>query len=167
MPTVTETAECLAIILPLFPTLRLSESDSIAMARAWQRQFADVPVTEFLAVLDEAARESGAFFPSFGLVCEVMARRVAGPSRPGLEAWGDVLAKVREHGYLRQPTFEDPLVARLVSVFGWMNICMSEEGMVDRAHFIRAYDALAQTARRETLQLAGRWAPQLEEGTDP
>ena len=68
---------------------------------------------------------------------------MVGQPRTGLEAWGDVLAAVKEYGYMRSPFFEDELVDRAVKAMSWREICLSEEPMVVRAHFIKAYESMA------------------------
>ncbi len=61
---------------------------------------------------------------------------------------------------------------------GWRNLCMSEEAMADRAHFIKSYEQerdmafddarlppdliqLAQTRRTQAAQILGRVTQQL------
>lgn len=61
------------------------------------------------------------------------------------EAWGEVLEAIRKYGYynpteglnsLREP------VREIVRRMGWRDLCMSENGMADRAHFLRMYETL-------------------------
>lgn len=66
--------------------------------------------------------------------------------KSGVEAWGEVLDEVRGIGSYGYPRFDDPVTQRIVDGIGWRNICLSEEPMVERAHFIKAYE---QAARRE------------------
>lgn len=63
--------------------------------------------------------------------------------RSGIEAWGDVLEQVRDVGYIGQPRFSDPIVAHIVKSMGWKNICLDEDVMVMRAHFIKSYETVS------------------------
>lgn len=73
--------------------------------------------------------------------------------KTGLEAWEEVLDQVRGVGSYGFPHFEDPLTARLVNSLGWHNICLSEEPMIERAHFIKAYESAAKREHDEARQL--------------
>ncbi|MFZ6029376.1 MAG: hypothetical protein ACOYYS_16820 [Chloroflexota bacterium] len=48
--------------------------------------------------------------------------------------------------------------AQAVGLFGWRYLCLSENPVADRSHFIQAYQALRENARRE-----GRRAQQVTE----
>lgn len=86
-----------------------------------------------------------------------------GPVRPGGEAWGDVLEAIRNvGGYEPQPEFTDPVVAQVVTAFGWRALCFEGDGVADRARFIQAYDELAKQRRLEQvsgIQLPKRVGP--------
>ncbi len=73
--------------------------------------------------------------------------------RTGAEAWGDVLSEVKRVGSYKAPAFADPVTARVVAGIGWQNICMSEDMMADRAHFIKAYEASSKRDADEAQQL--------------
>jgi len=62
----------------------------------------------------------------------------------GMTAWGMVTRAIRNYGYYRQIEALKSMpqdVANIVENMGWQNLCMSENDMADRAHFIKAYDA--------------------------
>jgi len=85
------------------------------------------------------------FFPTVSELREVALSVSAPPPRSGVEAWGDVLREVRRVGYNGEPQFDDPAIAAVIEGFGWRNLCLDEEPMVLRAHFLRAYE---QCSRR-------------------
>lgn len=66
-----------------------------------------------------------------------------GRRRSGMDAMGDVIAAIRRVGVHRTPTFDDPIVARVVEQMGWANWCNSENIVADRAHGAKIYDTLA------------------------
>jgi hypothetical protein len=68
-------------------------------------------------------------------------------------AWRAVVTAVARHGCWGEPTFADPIVARVVSAMGWDQLCASTNVMADRAHFLQMYRAAREAA------LARRDAP--------
>ncbi|MFZ6029389.1 MAG: hypothetical protein ACOYYS_16885 [Chloroflexota bacterium] len=66
------------------------------------------------------------------------------------EAWAEVQAEIRRVGNAGQPQFSHALVAQAVGLFGWRYLCLSENPVADRSHFIQAYQALRENVRRET-----------------
>ena len=59
---------------------------------------------------------------------------------PG-EAWQQVMREISRVGSYGTPRFDDQRVAAAVNAVGWRAICMSEVVGVERAHFMRAYEA--------------------------
>lgn len=98
------------------------------------------------------------WFPTIAEIRQAAVEICAPARRSGAEAWGDVLAEVRRVGYRGAPKFIDTAVARVVSGMGWMTICMSENEMADRAHFIKAYE---QTQTRDADDM--RQLPEVRE----
>lgn len=80
-----------------------------------------------------------------------------GEVRAGGEAWGSVLKAIRGAGVYRRPgvdfKFADPVVLEAVLLFGWEELCSSENTVADRARFIELYDRIAEKSRRrETIE---------------
>jgi hypothetical protein len=87
--------------------------------------------------------------------------------RSGAEAWGDVQTAIKRHGRYHPPTgiggsldvgnydwtFKDPKVLALVKSLGWLYLCESEDGMADRAHFIKAYEQMQERADEALREL--------------
>src|SRR5579859_6961827 len=99
---------------------------------------------ELLAGAAKKCRATSKWFPTIAELRESAVSIAAPLVRSGADAWGDVLRAITAHGYLHAPgdgwDFEDRLVGRIVKGMGWRDLCLSEEGMVDRAHFIKAYE---------------------------
>jgi hypothetical protein len=72
------------------------------------------------------------------------------------EAWGEVLREVGRVGSWGIPKFSDPLIQSAVECVGWQAICSSEEIMIERAHFLKIYDSIAQ---RRRIEVIGNSAP--------
>ena len=69
------------------------------------------------------------------------------------EAWAVVQAEIRRVGYAGQPDFIHILVAKAVEMLGWRYLCLSENPVADRAHFVQAYQGLRENARRDARRL--------------
>ncbi len=62
----------------------------------------------------------------------------------GADAWGEVTRAIRNHGYydeLGAMESMSEITRKIVSRFGFKNLCVSENLIADRAHFIKAYEA--------------------------
>ena len=84
------------------------------------------------------------------------------------DAWGEVIKAINHFGHYRQEealaSMHEP-VALAVKRMGWRDLCLSENGMADRAHFLRIYetmekrtaeDNLLPAPLKETITLIGR-----------
>jgi len=94
------------------------------------------------------------------------------------EAWAEVLDVARDGGFRRGESFKKIYVAgqadaladgeicadlnvtagrlldrAVAAMGGWSSICMSENEMADRAHFMKIWEALAAKAQKETVRL--------------
>lgn len=109
--------------------------------RVYVEQLADIdPELLKLAVLK--CISDSKWFPAASELREAADALSSPPKRTGAEAWGDVLRAVAVFGYYHDPKFRDQIVAQVVESFGWKVLCMSENIMADRAHFIRAYETI-------------------------
>ena len=147
--TRAEAAEILGLLVAAFPAARpIGRDAEDARATLWEAMLAD---------LDAAATRGAAmrliatakFFPTIAEVRESVLAVTVGETRPGGDAWGDVLRSVGRFGAYRSPTFADPIVAEAVAALGWQEICLSENQVADRARFVDLYDRLAATRRKD------------------
>lgn len=128
----------------LYPAwwIKLDRRTQEATFAAWASMLEDIDIGPALAALKRHAA-TNKWPPSVAEIRAIVAESIHGRRRSGLDAWGDVKAAISRDGRYRSPTFADPLVARAVEAIGWHAICDSEDEMVERAHFAKAYDALA------------------------
>jgi len=137
----TDTLKVLATLAAGYPNFTLREET----VRVYAEMLADIDA-DILRSASAKCLADCKWFPTIAELRQAATELSRPRLRAGAEAWGDVLAEVRRVGSYGAPQFADPAVARVVAGMGWTNICMSEEQMADRAHFIKAYE---QTARRE------------------
>ena len=169
----------LLIIYPYQNRQLTSKQELTAFISAYHRILHDINAE----LLDAAALELGGtskFFPAaaelrqtaFGLKAIASGELTAG------DAWAMVSKAFGTHGHYQGiPDHFPPLVKRAVDAMGgWTELCMSKNGMADRAHFLKVYDTLDTRTKQETRmlpevsnvvkQLAEGMRPQLSDGTD-
>lgn len=79
-------------------------------------------------------------------------------SLPVTDAWDTVMSCVRYCGSYRETEAlekMDPTTRRVVESIGYRNLCMSENIMADRAHFIKLYEQIATRERQDNLLPVG------------
>jgi len=122
------------------------------------------------AVLQHMATNK--WFPAISELRGAVLAATAPAHRTAMEAWGEVLNAMNSGGMRMMgdgdgyypPAWSEPILARVVTMMGWRELCNSKDQMADRAHFMRAYDALVQREREDAnmlpmmRQLAGRLA---------
>jgi hypothetical protein len=82
------------------------------------------------------------FFPTVAEIREAVLK-VEQPNLPlPAEAWEEVIRQMRDIGYVGTPKFSHPLIEKAVQAMGgWISLCQSEDGMVDRAHFLKIFES--------------------------
>lgn len=123
--------------------------------KLWQQILAGITAPEAEAAIVSLAAEGKEFAPVVGVIRKralALRQQVTGsggvPS--GADAWAEVLRLIQRRGYMNPPEVEDcshPAVHRATETFGWMNLCLSENQMADRAHFIKFYEDISSRFR--------------------
>lgn len=178
MATLTEVSEVLAGAAAVYPNFKMAVGPD-AFARAWHRHVGHLPAAQLQAAMDRAVHESE-FFPTVHDVLKAHGK-LGSQQVVGAEAWAELQRLIAEHGYYQPPygarphgidnwlggehwTIPDPITARLVPSFGgWAAMCQSDDVMVDRAHFIKAYEAIQARQAEQARQLPA--APKQKELT--
>lgn len=154
--TRSEVAKLVGVLMAAFPSSKVTAQTS----QVYEEFLQDLDYTAANAAVRRLIG-TARFMPSIGEIREAVVEVGNGQRRPGGDAWGDVLAAVRKFGVYRTPSFDDPVVARVVQSLGWEVICNSENQAADRARFIETYDKLAGAQRREAQVSAGAKMPEL------
>lgn len=149
MATKQEVAALITLMEELY-THREKLSDGAVML--YQQALSDIPFD----VLETAVKDhvtTSKWFPSIAELRE-KAMSYSVPQIPtAMEGWGEVQKEIRRTGYLGKPTFSNPVTARVVDALGWKYLCLSEDSMADRAHFLKAYEQVAARETREVIML--------------
>jgi hypothetical protein len=157
--TIEEVTRVIAGLLVIYPYQNrqlTNDAERRGFVTAYHRILHDLDAR----LLDAAALELGGtskFFPAaaelrqtaFGLKAVADGELTAG------DAWAMVTKAIGAQGYPGgMPDHFPPLVKRAVEgMGGWKALCMSENGMADRAHFLKMYDTLEVRTKQETRML--------------
>lgn len=118
----------------------------------WYRELKDIPYL----VAETSLRKwvsTNKWSPSIAEIREMVANVQNGQIPDWGEAWEQVRNAIRRYGYYQQKKAMDsldPLTRRCVEMIGFVNLCMSENQVADRANFRQCYEVLAQ--REQTRQ---------------
>ena len=137
--------ESMAFLTASYPNWNVT-TETIA---AWSDAMSDLPPEDVKAAVVQHVRNSK-FAPTIAEIRSI-ARGPGGISPE--EAWLEVHAQVRKHGWNGKPTFSDAKIeAGVKALGGWRSLCSlttSEMGFA-RAHFLKFYGSF--TARQEDAQ---------------
>lgn len=148
MATEQEVGKMMLVLAVSYPNFKppMSAEECQAWYRSYHAQFGEYPVEIIQAAMDIAKQHSPQFYPPAAAILKEIHSLLQRPQRSGVEAWGDVVREIKRVGLSFPPVFEDPVTKNIVDGMGWRYLCLSEEPMVDRAHFVKAYE---QASKRE------------------
>ncbi|HEY1551121.1 MAG TPA: hypothetical protein VGG28_25000 [Kofleriaceae bacterium] len=180
--TKAEIGQVVKLLLASYATqrARLTAADVEGMFEAYAAALGDLDVEAVRAAVIRIVRTSK-WLPTVADIRSEVGELAHAASRAGLEAWGDIVRAMQRYGSHRTPgidfTFDDPVIAELVSSTLWRELCGSDNAVADRARFVDAYNQKSQHERkeiaasvgatRELKQLAGGIANALAAPTAP
>jgi len=161
MATEREVGRLITAVMPLFANYKppANDDDALALVKAWHMVIGHLEPDVLSGALRAAVTRTQ-FFPTPSLVLECAVELTTAPKRTGLEAWNEVQQAIAEHGVYHPPngaqygdfkndywTFSDPLLNKLVDgPKAWVELCMSENQIADRARIIDSYEKAQQRA---------------------
>jgi hypothetical protein len=126
-----------------------------ALISLWETMMSDVSFEVGQVAIHKHMSES-VYPPTIADIRAKIADITVIREKTGIEAWGDVKTAIRRFGIYNEKKAMDSLsgVARkVVEAIGFKTLCLSEEEMADRAHFLKVYDTLAKRERDDALLL--------------
>lgn len=166
MATEIEILRVLKILGDIYPSFHLSSS----AIEVYVQLLADIPSP----VLEQAALDHISHSTFFPAIAELRSSafdilEAADPIPTDYEAWAEVQAEIRRVGHCDRPQFKNPLVAQVVQQLGWRYLCLSENPVADRAHFVQAYQAMAERRRHSArrLQVVTKFIAALQAANQP
>lgn len=145
----------LKMVYPNFGS-RLTEDDWNAMPDVWHRLLNDIPFELLDAAAMNHASASGSAFPPSVAELREAALSLVTDAPSAEEAWGEVRAAMGRYGHRTPPSeipFSSPTILKTVQIMNWLALCMSENEVADRAHFLRIYATLHEREKRDALRL--------------
>ncbi len=150
MATEIEILRVLKILGDVYPSFHLSS----AAIEIYVQLLTDIPgpVLE-QATLDHISHST--FFPAIAELrsAAFSILEAVDPIPTDYEAWGEVQVEIRRIGHCGKPQLQNALAAQVVEQLGWRSLCLSENPVADRAHFVQAYQALVERQRYSARRL--------------
>jgi Loader and inhibitor of phage G40P. len=119
----------------------------------WTKMLADVDFEVGQAAIEKHLVES-VYPPTIADIRARIADITVIREKTGIEAWGEVKNAIRRYGTYRE---EDAMKSmggvtqKVVEAIGFRTLCLSENEMADRAHFLKVYDVMANRERQDAL----------------
>ena len=151
MATEIEILRLLKILGDVYPSFQLSSS----AIKVYVRLLDDIPGSVLeQSALDHISRST--FFPSIAELRSAAFNIIdaTDPVPNEYEAWSEVQLEIHHVGHISLPHFDNPITTKVVEQLGWRNLCLSENHVADRSHFVQAYQALAEQERISAHRLA-------------
>jgi hypothetical protein len=150
MASEIEILRVLKILGDVYPSFQLSSS----AIEIYVQLLADIPGE----VLEQSSMEHishSTFFPSIAELRSAAFSIIeaAHPIPTAYEAWSEVQVLIQRIGHYNDPVFDNPLTAQVVKQLSWRYLCLSDNPVADRAHFIQAYQALVERERNSGHRL--------------
>ncbi len=113
----------------------------------------DLKDDEFLRAIADIISTTKELYPGTNVISLIREKGKSKESITAGEAWSICLNEIRRTGSYGNPTFHNPMVSQVVSIMGWRDLCLSENMIADRAHFMKIYDNLIIRKRSEQIML--------------
>lgn len=152
MADIEDIAQIISVVSAAYPNFAPTE----ATAEVYYQTLRDIPADLLKAATLQAISEPGRkFAPSVGeirgMVLEI--NKMAHGFPTSYEAWSEVRQQMIAVGTYSKPTFTHQIVADTVKAIGWQSLCLSDNEVAVRAHFIKAYEQLANRAELDAAML--------------
>ncbi|MBS3938486.1 MAG: hypothetical protein KGZ50_07945 [Peptococcaceae bacterium] len=150
----TEVLRLLALLKVAYPRFFVSndKAELELQAGLWQELLGDIPLPVLQVATKKLILESP-FPPTISDVRRV-ATEIMRPRKHNMaDAWGETLGAIRKYGQYRPDEAMaslSPLTAKVVRAMGFIDLCLSENAVADRAHFLRMYEEMATKELKET-----------------
>jgi hypothetical protein len=143
--TKAETVKLFAVIAASYPRDTAFAAADAQMVGVWAKMLAGVPY-ELAENAITAHVTTSQFPPSIAEIRQWAAKAIIGQVMSADDAWGIVLKAIRKYGTYEPREARElcgpeiwKAVLRLYPT--WDQLCMSENGVADRAHFMRMWDS--------------------------
>lgn len=133
------------------------EGKEDALISLWEKMLKDTEYFIAEAAVEKFLAES-VYPPTIADIRARIADITVFREKTPIEAWGDVCHAIRRYGHWNVEKAMNSLsgtTKKVVESIGFRTLCMSENEMADRAHFLKVYEVLAKRDRDDALMLQG------------
>ena len=147
--TVDEALSVLGALTAAYPQANIQKDT----AKIYIKFLQDIPYEAGQsAALDLIAKSK--WFPTISELRQEAVNRIPGNQFLSAgEAWREVCEQIRKVGHYGIPEFGSEVVAQAVKTMGWRYLCLSENEMADRAHFMKIYETYKERKTSHLLQI--------------
>lgn len=125
---------------------------SINMDIAWDL-LKDLDDRRFMVAIRDICSATVDLYPNTNIIALLREITLSGKSLLSGEAWAEVMKEVSRVGSWGEPVFKEDTTRKAVEAIGWKAICQSENIGIERAHFLKVYDALEKREHKESVRL--------------
>jgi hypothetical protein len=121
----------------------------------WTKMLGDTEYFVAEAAIEKYLSES-VYPPTIADIMTRIADITVIKEKTAIEAWEDVKTAIRKFGWYNEKGAMQSLggtTHKVIESMGFKTLCVSEDEMADRAHFLKVYDTLAKRSREEQLML--------------
>lgn len=146
-----------------FPDMENKNPETIV--NSWESSLPKTFVFEIAKAAIMRVIQTSEFFPRVSRIVEAyheIETELKGDDYPtDADAWREVLLLIQDVGQYRgEPAFSHPMIGLTVKGFGWYELCVSENGGIDRAQFLKMYNTnvardKSDQRAKETIRLLG------------
>lgn len=147
-----EILKALSIVKAGYPNFYKGTDDIKNAVALWEMMFADDDNNLVLMAI-KMHLSTNKFPPTIADIRECMAKATTQEVNSE-DAWGKVCRAIRMYGYANKEKAIEYLGDELggfTEKFGWRDLCMSENQMADRAHFIKLWDARSKNNQKTAM----------------
>jgi hypothetical protein len=154
--TEVEAKRIITLLVAAYPAWKPSE----ATMQLYERLLRPLAAALAEQAVLEIIRTPREFAPPVGAICYHAARLALERGGEAVlsaeEAWAELSIAIRKQGSYREPTFDNPALARTVAAMSWGDICSNPNLEATRAHFFRLFAAFQhRRVARQAEELSG------------
>ena len=151
----TEIIKIMSILKTAYPNFYNDDSDKEAVVNLWHMMFKDVAYEALTAAVKMYISE-GRFVPTIADINSKLAglKKIGRNELEADEAWGEVVAAMRYYGsYNETGALESmsELTRKVIKSMGFRSLCLSENIVADRAHFLKMYQIAQERKKQDDI----------------
>lgn len=144
-----EFLEIMAGIESLYENFNVMNNDFAL--EVWYDLLKDIP-TQVMGIVIKKHLATSPFAPKICDIRQLVTEVTTEPSKDPAEAWGEVTKAIQRYGSYNEATALESMsetTRKVVIAMNYRELCLSENQMADRAHFIKLYEQHSNRQKRD------------------